>query len=126
MSTEFQYDDRTIDADVKNTLGVARKRGTAVTYRMNDVLIFVATGRMADVVAQSVKGLDDLATKVDDHLVVVNTESSRPLIVGDYLRTEEDAVLYTDTRDGLAGQAPYDCVDVIPAYEARARGAVWA
>ena len=121
MADDFAYDARTIDNDVRGTLAVARRRGAALTYRQNNVLLFVATGRGADLVYRAVKGISELVTKVDGTLVVANVEADQPHVVGDYTSTFEDTVLYTQP-DGRPGQAPYDCVVVLPRWEARSIG----
>lgn len=41
--------------------------------------------------------------------VVVNFESEQPEVLGEYVRTEEDAVFY-QVPDGGVTWAPYDCV----------------
>lgn len=41
--------------------------------------------------------------------VVVNFEGERPEVLGEYVRTEEDAVFY-QVREGGVTWAPYDCV----------------
>lgn len=47
------------------------------------------------------------------YLVVSLEHDGRP-VVGEYLRTEEDAVIYR-RPDGSEGMAPADCVEVRPA-----------
>ena len=49
----------------------------------------------------------------DDQLLVRDLEADGQPIVGVYLRTDEDAVIYEDA-DGKLRQAPDDCVRVEP------------
>lgn len=50
-------------------------------------------------------------------VLVIDVESSpTPKILGEYIRTEEDAVSYWCEEDGSIGWAPQDCVVVTRGY----------
>jgi hypothetical protein len=53
----------------------------------------------------------DVSEDDESDLVVVDEESGDRAVLGRYLRTEEDAVVY-ETTDGSIGYAPVDCVSV--------------
>lgn len=51
--------------------------------------------------------------------LVVSDESGTTEILGEYARTEEDAVAYWREEDGTLGWAPEDCVRVVPGHRPR-------
>jgi hypothetical protein len=75
----------------------------ATTVQRHAITLLLARGLSESVPPQPV-GVRRLG-------VVINTEGVMPMVLGRYLTTDEDTVLYLDAG-GRQGQVPEDCVTV--------------